>query len=102
MSHRGGWSWRWSGKREADGVCAPCDAALWACGAPALWGVRSAGAVGRAKVRARPIRRGCGRPAGLGLYYHGDDHGAAAVVVADPFADDAAGQLANLMRFGDA
>jgi hypothetical protein len=28
---------------------------------------------------------------GLGLYYYGDDHGAAAVVVADPFADDAAG-----------
>ena len=27
----------------------------------------------------------------LGLYYYGDDHGAAAVVVADPFADDAAG-----------
>jgi AraC-like DNA-binding protein len=28
---------------------------------------------------------------GLGLDYHGDDHGAAAVVVADPFAHDAAG-----------
>jgi len=32
-----------------------------------------------------------GRPWALGLYYYGDDHGAAAVVVADPFADDAAG-----------
>ena len=29
--------------------------------------------------------------AGLGLYYYGDDHGAAAVVVADPLADDATG-----------
>src|SRR6185312_14968250 len=38
----------------------------------------------------------------LGLYYYGDDHGAAAVVVTDPFADDAAGQLADLMRVGDA
>jgi hypothetical protein len=28
---------------------------------------------------------------GLGLDYYGDDHGAAAVVVADPLADDAAG-----------
>ncbi len=28
---------------------------------------------------------------GLGLYYHGDDHGAAAVVVADPLAYYAAG-----------
>jgi hypothetical protein len=28
---------------------------------------------------------------GSGFYYYGDDHGAAAVVVADPFADDAAG-----------
>ena len=28
---------------------------------------------------------------GLGLYYYGDDHGAAAVVVTDPLADDAAG-----------
>ncbi|HJY60777.1 MAG TPA: AraC family transcriptional regulator, partial [Streptosporangiaceae bacterium] len=27
----------------------------------------------------------------LGLDYYGDDHGAAAVVVADPLADDAAG-----------
>src|SRR6185312_13276017 len=38
----------------------------------------------------------------LGLYYYGDDHGTAAVVVADPFTDDAAGQLADLMRFGNA
>jgi len=30
-------------------------------------------------------------PQRLGLYYYGDDHGAAAVVVADPLADDAAG-----------
>jgi hypothetical protein len=34
-------------------------------------------------------RGGAGR--GLGLYYYGDDHGAAAVVVADPLAYYAAG-----------
>ena len=39
---------------------------------------------------------------GLGLDYDGDDHGAAAVVVADPLADDAAGELADLVGVGDA
>jgi anti-sigma regulatory factor (Ser/Thr protein kinase) len=39
---------------------------------------------------------------GLGLDDHGDDHGAAAVVIADPLADDAAGQLADLVRIADA
>ncbi len=38
---------------------------------------------------------------GLGLDYHGDDHGAAAVVVADPLADDAAGELADLVLVDD-
>jgi len=38
----------------------------------------------------------------LGLDDHGDDHGAATVVVADPLADDAAGELADLVRVADA
>jgi phosphoglycerate dehydrogenase-like enzyme/AraC-like DNA-binding protein len=37
------------------------------------------------------MRRARLHEASSGLYYYGDDHGAAAVVVADPFADDAAG-----------
>ena len=50
-----------------------------------------------ARYAAAPLSAGIvfsfssGRPWALGLYYYGDDHGAAAVVVADPFADDAAG-----------
>src|SRR6266567_6123054 len=61
-------------------------------------------AVGRCWVGRGVVGGGAGGAGGggLGLYYYGDDHGAAAVVVADPFADDAAGQLADLMRFGDA
>jgi anti-sigma regulatory factor (Ser/Thr protein kinase) len=38
----------------------------------------------------------------LGLDDDGDDHGASAVVIADPLADDAAGQLADLVRVADA
>jgi anti-sigma regulatory factor (Ser/Thr protein kinase) len=38
---------------------------------------------------------------GLGLDYHGDDHGAPAIVLADPPADDAAGELADLVRVAD-
>ncbi len=38
----------------------------------------------------------------LGLDDYGDDHGAPAVVVADPLADDAAGELADLVRVADA
>jgi anti-sigma regulatory factor (Ser/Thr protein kinase) len=40
--------------------------------------------------------------AALGLDDDGDDHGAPAVVVADPLADDAAGELADLVRVADA
>src|SRR5437868_15317045 len=69
----------------------------------ALWGAE--GGHGR-------VRRGCAASAAsaarmclaarLGLYHYGDDHGAAAVVVADPLADDAAGELADLVGVGDA
>jgi anti-sigma regulatory factor (Ser/Thr protein kinase) len=38
----------------------------------------------------------------LGLDDDGDDHGASAVVIADPLADDAAGELADLVRVADA
>jgi hypothetical protein len=44
---------------------------------------------GRGGSGAGRGRSGAGR--GLGLYYYGDDHGAAAVVVADPLAYYAAG-----------
>ncbi len=38
----------------------------------------------------------------LGLNDYGDYHGAPAVIVADPLADDAAGELADLVRVADA
>ena len=60
------------------------------------WGVRCGR--GAAVARKRDLgRRGAlewvvgGAGGVLGLDYYGDDHGAAAVVVADPLADDAAG-----------
>ena len=52
--------------------------------------------VGRIGDRGAGVQTGDGEGGetegrGLGLYYYRDDHGAAAVVVADPLTDDAAG-----------
>jgi hypothetical protein len=51
--------------------------------------VAGQGGSGAGRGRSGAGRGGAGR--GLGLYYYGDDHGAAAVVVADPLAYYAAG-----------
>jgi hypothetical protein len=48
-------------------------------------------AAGRAVMVQVGESAGAGAGAGLGFYYYGDDHGAAAVVVADPLAYYAAG-----------
>ena len=69
---------------------------------PAPGGRRGLAPGGRRGLAPGAAGGQAGRTGGLGLYHHGNDHGAAAVVVADPLADDAAGELADLVGLGDA
>jgi hypothetical protein len=85
------------GVRCGRGVAVARKRDLRRFGGPGRAGGRGGGGPGRGRVGAGGgLARWGGRLAefgwgGLGLDYYGDDHGAAAVVVADPLADDAAG-----------